>query len=104
MNDNSKALSVEEGNKLIHEFMNTSELLCYPEHYHSDWNKLMPVIGKIDNHAQFMIQNGGCYIDKESGAGYIDIASCEYPTLIESVWQACIQFIIWYNNSQNQKQ
>jgi hypothetical protein len=141
----SNTLSVEEGNRVILEFMggvydgskywtmlDGSRFIHAPEYdsqakYHTSWDWLMPVVEKIEGlfHKGFAIvvniSGDGGYIgingtnagaDKYEGkreiantlnANYFnDFPGADKVSKIEAVWQACVQFIQWYNN-QNKK-
>jgi hypothetical protein len=108
------ALSVEEGNKLIGEFMNhpfIKKWKCYNYKgefpykdlkYHSSWDWLMPVVEKISEKKVDVSISHAC--------GY-DLWHCsisgpyEQPPYIhnrsnimtEAVWLAVVEFIKWYN-------
>lgn len=95
--------------------------------YHSSWDWLMPLVGKIENmsHKGFPINvtigSSGAYIGinpTNSGGEKYDGEKVIANTLninyfanlpqeeickIESVWKACIQFIKWHNNEQKKK-
>ena len=102
--------NVTENNKLIADFMG------YPKHkidfvgkrlnfenskhntYHKDWNWLMEVVEKIESlgykvhistweNSQFC----GIYLNGKK------ISGNETNTKIEAVYNACIEFIKWYN-------
>jgi len=83
--------------------------------YHSSWNELMPVVGKINN---LTGENWlGCFVEITSddcriqvidnrGYEYGDIYSLiiecdpkDTNSVRKSLWQAIVQFIKWYNST-----
>ena len=66
--------------------------------YHRSWDWIMPVVEKIENfnHSAtlFIIEDERCHIDTQNG---FEIDSVGH-TKIEAVYNACIEFIKWYNN------
>jgi hypothetical protein len=107
-----------EGNKLIAEFMGgifeTNLPFTHTKHgwidtpandgkqiaqdydlkYHSSWDWLMPVIKKI--------HELDISIDNEVGSArqYNVVGSSIGPVTIESTWQACVEFIKYYNQNK----
>ena len=105
-----------ENNKLIAEFMG------YPKHkidfvgkrlnfenskhntYHKDWNWLMQVVEKIES-----ILPDDSIITIEYKNCFIPVLDDEEPftiegggkTKIEAVYNACLEFIKWYNENKN---
>lgn len=63
--------------------------------YHSSWDWLMPVIKKI--------HELDISIDNEVGSArqYNVVGSSIGPVTIESAWQACVEFITWYNATKH---
>ena len=63
--------------------------------YHLDWNKLMEVVDKIESLGGIVkMKNHCCEIDyKYQGIG----TSCNFESRIEAVWNACLNYIEWYN-------
>jgi hypothetical protein len=76
--------------------------------YHSDWNWLMEVVEKIE-----CKRDGRCLMDNDDILAYVTIESqyCEirvyecifepekeFPTKLEAVYSACVQFVKWYNS------
>ena len=67
--------------------------------FHSDWNWLMQVVEKIESlDYNITIQYKNCYIDIDKDL-QIDTFS---KSKIEAVYNACVEFIKWYNK-QNKK-
>ena len=76
--------------------------------YHNDWNQLMEVVEKIEsivweelNETSFNVTIGAtiyCVIQDNNG-GMLEIIG-EGRTKIESVYNAVIQFIKWYNKNK----
>lgn len=67
--------------------------------YHKDWNCLMEVVEKIENHNEFcniLFTPNGCAIDVNIENGFHYSIDCD--TKIEAVYKACIEFIKWFNN------
>lgn len=125
----TKELTIEEGNKLIAEFMgfdfakSTKEedycadsftrewrtrevpLTVDDLEYNTSWDWLMSVVEKInttripDNEfpASVIIYRTTCHVNDDTN---IIVETTSKGSLIECVWQACVQFIQWYN-SQN---
>ena len=68
--------------------------------YNSDWNWLMEVVEKIEGlNYKVIIQNNNCTIEMII---LDDIVIYENSTKTEAVYNACIEFIKWYNQ-QNQQ-
>lgn len=117
---------ITEGNKLIAEFIGRDwrnetkwemsyefaipKEVEYPlsEHdleYHESWNDLMPVVEKIEKEGfEVHIHSDGCYLKRWFYKGNVPDIGAVRETKIEAVWNTCVQFIIWYNNSQNKQQ
>ena len=101
-----------ENNKIIAEFMNlnlyksfwyksniaTEKQICKENNlkFHSDWNWLMEVVEKIESLGyRIEIVKHICRIylsNKET------IIISENTPKIEAVYNACVEFIKWYNN------
>ena len=113
---------METNNKIIAEFMGatlTKDLqIMYPVYegdssyvkdlkYHLDWNWLMQVVEKIESllpdDSFVTIEHKSCWIpiyDDEQPFGI----ECREETKIQAVYNACIEFIKWYNeNSAKEK-
>jgi len=107
-----------ENNKLLAEFLNCKQdgsgQYLIPNwgwdkvenlKFHSDWNWLMEVVEKIeslvfpnDTYYNFNILSG-CYvtiIDSKIN----EFGSYSGSTKIEAVYNACIEFIKWYNKNK----
>ena len=109
--------NIVENNKLIAEFMGLSYCKKYlyegwyknHEHnhrlcdfnglkYHSDWNWLMEVVEKIERLGYvFEIKITGCRINQIENGSIIVLRWEEDKTKIEAVYNACLEFIKWYN-------
>ena len=106
---------METNNKLIAEFLgyNTYESNGYiniefsedntrtlqDTHYHSDWNWLMQVVEKIEAHGfTFEIKKNWSCITRKGER--IIIRWEEDNNKIEAVYNACLQFIQWYNQNK----
>ena len=108
-----------ENNKIIAEFMGatlTKDLqIMYPVYegdssyvkdlkYHLDWNWLMQVVEKIES-----ILPDDSIITIEYKNCFIPVLDDEEPftiegggkTKIEAVYNACLEFIKWYNENKN---
>ncbi len=101
-----------KGNDCQTNFYEANEL-CF----HSDWNWLMEVVEKIENLQYFF--NSAPFIDDEKGGltgeyfciiqykttnlshcdYFIDVTGCS--TKIQAVYNACVEFIKWYNDENN---
>jgi WD40 repeat protein len=64
--------------------------------YHEDWNKLMPVVEKIESLKGIVtIKKDSCEIQyKFGGIGNYSVFNMK----IDAVWNACVKYIHWYNN------
>lgn len=101
-----------ENNKIIAEFMgmkennftgafkNIDNKFLFPSElvYPSNWNWLMEVVEKIENyneHTSVFFAPQGCTIDVCIKDGFSYSNDCD--TKIEAVYNACVEFIKWYN-------
>ena len=69
--------------------------------FHSDWNWLMKVVSKIENYNEYtsvLFAPQGCAIDCYVKNGFAFSNDCD--TKIEAVYNACIEFIKWYNKQK----
>lgn len=101
-----------ENNKIIAEFMGVSKskieakgkILNFENSkyntYHKDYNWLMEVVEKIEA-LQFTIDIDGvsCYIYSNDDNG-INVTRIN-KTKKEAVYNACVEFIKWYNKQNN---
>ena len=93
-----------ENNKIIAEFMGaklTKNLkIMYPVYegdssyvknlkYHSDWNWLMPVVEKIEG------------IGKTELKFSVHFENVKLSSDIQVVYNACVEFIKWYNENKS---
>ena len=99
---------MKETNKLIAEFMEhkptfevyIDDVLTTLErpikNYNSDWNWLMEVVEKIESikGTQIFINGISCEIIFKG-----EIISKHFNTKIEAVYNACVNFIKWYNEN-----
>ena len=110
--------NITENNRLIAEFMGYNEEIVNDEvyftlpdmleslsdeelHYHSDWNWLMEVVEKIENYNEYtnvLFTPQGCEINCYIENGFLFSNDCN--TKIEAVYNACIEFIKWYNKQK----
>jgi hypothetical protein len=74
--------------------------------YHNDWNQLMEVVDKIENYNEFtsvLFYPNSCTIIKSrefpADDNYFEI-SIDSFTKIEAVYNACVEFIKWYNKNK----
>jgi hypothetical protein len=100
-------MTIEESNKLIFDFMgckhSANEDIDRWEmsslKYHSSWDSLMPVFVKINNTVENEI--GGSFINIWWHG--VDYGNKTFDTAVYShigaLYQACIQFIQWYNST-----
>ena len=68
--------------------------------YSKDWNWLMEVVEKIENYNEFtnvLFAPRGCAIDCYIENGFSFSNDCD--TKIEAVYNACVEFIKWYNKN-----
>lgn len=119
---------IEEGNKLIAEFMGLKEpvfnpisnsflvylpdcsfnnnegLIGYaPVKWHTSWDWLMPVVEKIERNGaiiEIWLSIGkGCRITVPKSKEGHWFAGRESNELIEAVWLAVVDFVKWYNSN-----
>lgn len=89
---------IKQGFRKLSDFVFIKDLA-----YHSDWNWLMEVVEKIESldfifsihHETANIFNGGCNELKYN-------ETVQARTKKEAVYNACIEFIKWYNLNKNQ--
>lgn len=116
-------MSITDNNKLIAEFMGckpifkdkkeyqmvTHENMCYGANelqYHKDWNWLMQVVEKIENTKYdnltfdvFISKNKTHIHYSANNEWFSNIFLYEGKTKIENTYNACVEFIKWYNEN-----
>ena len=104
-------MKTEETNKVIAEFMEhkptfevyIDDVLTTLErpikNYNSDWNWLMEVVGKIEEMADWSLEL--LTTDKKEYQMLIPLSNTNVivETKIEAVYNACVEFIKWYNEN-----
>jgi hypothetical protein len=126
-----KETSIEEGNKLIAEFMSVKkEQTFFGERYiyeifnnkystelyfHKSWDWLMPVLIKIETELDAVTS---IQINKYKNVGLKEIfgetSVCLFEGLhdtiikdsslkIEALWKAIVEFLTWYNSNKNKR-
>ena len=80
--------------------------------FHKKWDTLMMIIEKIQSINITPPPNYQGYRIEIVVQGYVKISGYGMPTiftnvsnagsLIKAVWQACVQFIVWYNDQNKQ--
>ena len=112
-------MNTTENNKIIAEFMGAEieglnyrviaydniKVCMHPNklNYHKDWNWLMGVVEKIEGlNYDFQIL-GGCWViikdidpDRKEGEEIIEVSK---ESKILTVYNACVEFIKWYNEN-----
>ena len=108
--------NVIEKNKLIAEFMGYNEEIVNDEvyftlpdmleslsdeelHYHSDWNWLMEVVEKIENlgYGVTIGMADYCIIQNDWKEDLKEIHSLTENSKLLCTYNACVEFIKWYN-------
>ena len=108
-----------ENNKLIAEFLGYSQ--PHPDYpnttywykkdcqpltillFHSDWNWLMEVVEKIERfegenrYAMYNVDIQQCFVEIIENHTYETIINIDANSKIEAVYNACVEFIKWYN-------
>ena len=120
-------MNIQENNKLLAEFMELKPILISTDFYgiqkdhvhitgkntdfvmfefsksakyHSDWNWLMQVVDKIESLGYIVvIQSTLCNISTNKFFNGVIIKNLD--TKIESVYNACVDFVKWYNEEKN---
>lgn len=98
-NTNKRVMNTTEKNQIIANFLHGKNAV-HPNQYHENWNELMQVVEKIENiDFELSIRGNSVTIVNRSGNNpYFQPHSIE-KTKIESVYNACIKFIYWYNKN-----
>ena len=83
-----------ENNKLIDKFLNRN---ISANQYHNNWNELMYLVEKIESikGTQIFINGISCEVMFKG-----KVISKHFNTKIEAVYNACIEFIKWYNTQE----
>lgn len=88
-------IQLEEGQERI--YINGLGTKLIEETFNTDWNWLMEVVEKIENYnysaTLFIIEDERCHINSQNG---FEIDSVGH-TKIEATYNACVEFIKWYN-------
>lgn len=109
--------AVEEGNKIIAEFMGMTPTMEYRPH--SDWNELMPVVDEIEaievdtallppkaspipkRLFWVSIQKSNITIGEDYKITGI-AERFNYKSKIQATWECVVEFIKWYSQQQAQ--
>ena len=107
--------AVEDNNKLIAEFLGYTQ--PHPDYpgatywykkdespltlllFDSDWNWLMEVVEKIES-LNFIVYIETNYCQLYNATNHEELIKSIYSTKIESVYNACVEFIKWYNGQK----
>ena len=112
-------MNTTENNKIIAEFIGWKEqeedFMFNPKTsgstyvksllFHKDWNWLMEVVEKIESiGGAVCIGNGNCvmiifYLTDVMGESYSKTRELIGETKIQAVYNACVEFIKWYNEN-----
>lgn len=97
--DEEVRLEIDEGN------INGAEMMTEILNYNSSWDKLMPVVEKIEStNRKVEISECTCFIYPNETLENYDEYNYEittiYPTKIKAVYNAVVKFIKWYNQSK----
>ena len=99
--------NIVENNKLFAEFLGYSQ--PHPDYtsttywYKKDWNWLMRVVEKIENLqdenncAIYNVQIEQCFVEIIENHTSDTIISTDANSKLEAVYNACVEFIKWYN-------
>jgi len=75
--------------------------------FHSDWNWLMEVVEKIENLqdenkcAIYNVQIEQCFVEIIENHTSDTIISTDANSKLEAVYNACVEFIKWYNENKS---
>ena len=94
-------MTTTENNKIIAQFLEISHQKR-AMNFHSNWNILIDVVEKIEDLGYtFSIKLNWVKINKKYNKdNFIVIRWEEDKTKIEAVYNACLQFIQWYNQNK----
>jgi len=87
-------MNTTENNKLIAEFLHGKNTV-HPNQYHENWNELMQVIDGIVNASLPLTFDNKVNQKRIEIFKNIDIYSPK-----DKVYNACVEFIKWYNQQQ----
>ena len=105
--------NIIENNKIIAEFLNLTSQVIFEQvfavsengktnfykkdelKFHSDWNWLMEVVEKIER-----LENNLKNETREEFTQFQKVLSLPIYTKIEAVYNACVEFIKWYNENK----
>lgn len=89
-----KGSDVEEGNKMIKEFMGEIRIAYTQLEYHSSWDWLMPVVKKVREKIDLMPHDNliltGKWFKISGGITHVDI---------HETFESVIEFIKWHNQN-----
>jgi hypothetical protein len=88
---------METNNKLIAEFLYGKNVV-HPNQYYENWNELMQVVEKIESlKFSVLIGKNNCVIEQTFGKESLNLGLIKGKDKIEAVYNACLEFIKWYN-------
>ena len=90
-------------NALIAEFLHGKDVV-HPNQYHENWNELMQVVERIEEteieNNILMLESIGNMAKFIFDDGCRFLSDCIGETKIEAVYNACLEFIKWYNENK----
>jgi predicted acetyltransferase len=99
-------MKTPENNKLIAEFMDFPDLgtegdFSYLK-YHKSWDRLMPVVDKIENFGyEFIIVENRCYIKHNTDHSVEELFHIEtIGSKLDTTYKAVLKFIKEYNKKK----
>jgi hypothetical protein len=116
-------MNIEENDKLLAKFLgfkklsnyfyNSQDILYYIEQdtewfsedlkFHKDWNLLMLVVEKIESFGHdVFINTCVCRITDVGLDIFEDIECFVSDNKIQATYNACVEFVQWYNNKNNE--